>query len=116
MNESLRGTGRTHRMLEEAIAAARAAPDARVLVVVATRLFFETDDEVIAHVRHVRHVSEFRVKDCTTDEMRAAILRRDATMQRCFDRGSSGESPEWRWFVRASDRAEAMTARIRGAT
>ena len=80
------------------------------------RALFETDEEVIAHVAHVGEVRADCVGENGVGKFNPTGARYAATMQRCFDRGSSGESPEWRWFVRASDRAEAMTARIRGAT
>jgi len=58
------------------------------------RALFETDANVMAHVN--------RRSESDVSERRASI------MQRCWDRGFAGESPEWRWYVRAVDRAKLM--------
>jgi hypothetical protein len=60
------------------------------------RALFETDPDVIALVT-LRSENDISTK-------------RADVMQRCWDRGHAGESPEWRWYVRAVDRAKAMAA------
>ena len=62
-----------------------------------TLAVFATDPEVVAHVERVAERPEAH----------------EAAMGTAFDRGFAGESPEWRWYVRATDRAKAMVGVMR---
>ena len=103
MSESLRGTGRTSRMLEEAIAAARAAPDARVLVVVA----FEEQRPMHRHITALAGVAMPNIVVASLDDVERGQLR-GIQWAATFEDHTVAEE--------RARRAEAMTARIRGAT
>ena len=73
------------------------------------RALFETDANVMAHVklRGETEMFHINVPGHSTAWFPPVAAYAD-TMQRCWDRGFAGESPEWRWYVRAVDRAKLM--------